>query len=138
MKNSSSSIIVFVIIFLAITAIYVFFVVRRREITFEGTVTDKDINESVAQNSGPANQGGISFGNRGNVTHQYMIKVKTDAGKTVNYQVSEGQYEIIKIGDRVSKGKGTTEVNIVSSTQNSPPQAPSSPPTNTTPPNIVA
>jgi hypothetical protein len=110
-------IIFFVIVFAIIGGLYI----RRREIVFEGEVVDKDIHESTVQNNSMGS-GGITFGNSGGVTHSYMIKVKTDAGKEVNYQISEGKYEIIKIGDRVSKPKGTTDITILSSRQSVPDQ----------------
>ena len=129
MSNTKNGIIVG-IIFLTFIALFLGLYIRRREIAFEGDVIDKDVIENQVQNTSPMNRGGITFGNSGGVTHTYQIKVKTSTGKTVNYQISEGMYEIIKIGDRVSKPKGTTEVSIVSSTSGiSPPNTNTSPPT---------
>jgi hypothetical protein len=94
--------------------------------------------------------GGIMIGNmNGGVTHEYKIKVKTDAGKEINYKISEGMYEVVKIGDRVSKTSGTTEITILSSAQPAtaastgttpiPPTAtpPTVPPQNTNPQSFV-
>jgi len=72
----------------------------------------------------------IVIGNTGGVRHTYSIKVKTDQGKEISYTISAGMYETIKIGDRVSKPKGTTEITIVSSAASTPATSPDqSPPT---------
>ena len=121
-------------------AIYSFF--HRRDETFTGLVIDKDIIENqVNNNMMRPNQPGINIGMGGmmnngfggGIQHTYRIKVKTDAGKEIHYQISEGKYEIIKIGDRVSKAHGTTDVEIVSSSTPTTEQNPTQP-MNPTPP----
>jgi len=119
MQSSSSNnplVLVAVIAIFAIALILVIVsAIRRREESFEGKVIDKDIQENVVQNQPINQQPGITFGNTGAVTHAYRVKVQTDTGKVINYQISEGLYETIKIGDRVSKPKGTTTLSIVNS-----------------------
>ncbi len=117
MKNS---IIIGIIVIVAagIAALYI----RRRNMTFEGIVTDKDIKEIVNENTNLAQRSTISFGNTGNsVTHQYNIKVQTTSGKIINWQISEGKYQILNIGDHVSKRSGTTDIDITPRTQVPPP-----------------
>ncbi len=90
--------------------------IRRREIAFDGEVIDKNIIENrggVNINNGMND--GLSYNNNtigSGVTHTYKIKVKTTSGKTINYKISSGMYETVKIGDNVSKPKGTTEITI--------------------------
>ena len=106
------AVVVIAIIFVIVMAI------RRREIAFEGEVIDKDIietrNNMPMNNMNPASQGGINIISGGGIQHEYKIKVKTATGKTIGYKISSGMYEVIKIGDMVSKPKGTTEVTIIS------------------------
>jgi len=132
----TTKIIVFGVFGLFILLVIVLYI-RRREMVFEGEVIDKNVVENQVHNTQPMNQG-ITIGNNmnGGVTHSYTIKVKTDAGKTIGYPISSGMYEVIKIGDRVSKPKGTTEVTIVSSKTNvtNPPQGIAGQPPAPTPP----
>jgi len=120
MKNQGLYVVL--IAFVAVIGIIIFLAIRRREEVFDGEVIDKNIVESQVMNNGIGNPGigagGIMIGNSGGVRHTYRIKVKTDQGKTVNYTISEGMYEIVKIGDRVSKPKGSTEITILSSNNN--------------------
>lgn len=119
---------VFGLIFAGIITLYI----RRREEVFEGQVVDKDIVEGV-NNSMPMNsQPGLHIGGTagyGNVTHSYVVKVQTAEGKTKTWNVSEGKYEIIKIGDHVVKPKGTTDLQIVSQTAAPGQQQPAGPAT---------
>jgi hypothetical protein len=136
MKNTLALIAILVIFGGAIVFIIVN-AIRRREINFEGTVIDKNIIENRANNNSMMNRpgGGIMIGGNmnGGVTHEYKIRVKTDLGKEINYKITEGMYEIIKIGDRVSKASGTTEITI----QSSPSQVPPPGPTNNSPTSSV-
>ncbi|HVO86707.1 MAG TPA: hypothetical protein VMT23_03215 [Candidatus Binatia bacterium] len=140
--TNPKAVIAFIAVFAAFIALFIGLYIRRREVVFTGTVIDKNILESVAQNSTmPMNQGGITFGggrlgvgNNSGVIHNYQIRVKTDAGKEFNYPISSGKYEIIKIGDRVSKPKGTTEVDIISAATPANQAGPSAPPPSTAPP----
>jgi len=120
---------VFVLILVGIIALYI----RRREEVFEGQVVDKDIVENV-NNTMPVNsQPGFHIGGPigyNNVTHTYVVKVQTGDGKTKTWNVTEGKYEIIKIGDHVAKPKGTTELQIVSTQQQPAPNPPAQPPGN--------
>ncbi len=116
-------ILVFVVVFGCIIFSYIY----RRTESFEGVVVDKDVRENI-NNTMPNRSGGITLGatNGGNVTHQYMLKVKTDAGKTIHYQVSEGKYQLINIGDRVSKRSGTTDVEVTQKATGGQSQPPAS------------
>lgn len=115
MKTSKSGIL-FAVVFVVILAVIAIFTIRRREESFEGEVIDKDVNQSQMptnpMNNG-ANNSTITINNTG-MRSTYSIKVKTDAGKVIHYTISEGMYEVVKIGDRVSKPKGTTEISIIS------------------------
>ena len=143
MKNVST----YVVIVVAI-GLFIFLAIRRREEVFEGEVIDKNIVESQVMNNAYGNpamrEPGIMIGNTGGLRHTYTIKVKTDQGKVINYTISEGKYEIIKIGDRVSKPKGTAEITIVSSNtsaSSAPPSDASSVgpmPTNLNPPQAIS
>src|SRR6185503_19348059 len=105
---------IFIIVPVIVVAIYW----RRREEVFEGEVVDKDVVENVNNTMPMDSRPGLHFGGPSGfsgTTHTYVVKVKTLAGKTITWQVSEGKYDIIKIGDRVSKPKGTTDLQILSS-----------------------
>lgn len=112
-------------IFVAVVGLFAGLYIRRRAIAFAGKVIDKDVHEQVNNNfnqNQAANKGiSINTASASNVTHQYMIKILTDAGKTINWQVSQGKYEIINIGDHVTKPAGTTEVEITHQTMPPPP-----------------
>lgn len=93
---------------------------KRRDMSFEGVVLDKNMQENVVNNTvGQPQQQGIVIGgnNQAAVTHSYSIRVNTATGEVVSYSISSGMYETIKIGDRVSKAKGSTDIPIVSSGQ---------------------
>ena len=134
--------------FIIVIGVIIFLAVRRREEVFEGEVIDKNIIESQVMNNGISNPGigagGIMIGNSGGLRHTYKIMVKTDQGKTINYTISSGMYEIIKIGDRVSKPKGSTEITIISSNNSNTPtptsnnSAASPMPTNLNPPESIS
>lgn len=134
-------------IFVVVGVVLIVSYVRRRGESFEGTVIDKDVRENINSNNNFNQTSGIRFGNSGTVTHEYMIKVQTDAGKTIHYKISEGKYEIVKIGDRVSKHSGTTDIEIVQATTTppttpvapspaAPPTIPPTPPVPPTPPQV--
>jgi hypothetical protein len=114
-------------------AIYSFF--HRRDESFTGIVIDKDIIENQVNNNMQMGRPGVNIGAvpimgnglGGGIRHTYRIKVKTDVGKEIHYTISEGMYEIIKIGDHVSKAHGTTDVTILGSTQPILPTQPTEP-----------
>ncbi|MEI7838589.1 MAG: hypothetical protein WCI37_02265 [bacterium] len=120
-KGSPYLLILFIVIFGGVIIYFIYSSIKRKEEVFEGVIIDKNVIENqTANNTGsPTNNGiGLNIGNNlGGVTHTYKIRVKDDSGKEFNYKVSEGQYEILKIGDRVSKAKGTTVVTVISSSQ---------------------
>jgi nitrogen fixation protein FixH len=124
-KGSPYLIIIIIAVFGTVIAVLIYSAIRRREVSFEGEVIDKNIIETRQINNmqpGVNNGNGINLGNmQGNVTHTYKIKVKDNSGKVINYKVSQGKYEIIEIGDRVSKPKGTTDVTILDSSKTNNP-----------------
>lgn len=129
-QHMAIAIVIFLILFLiGFVALYI----HRRQEVFEGEVVDKDIVENVNENIAANNRPGIRLGGSNNVTHTYIVKVRTAAGKTITWNISEGKYEIIKIGDRVSKPKGTMDLQIISSSTPAgpapvPPAPPAQPP----------
>ncbi len=148
--SSPTTTIIIGAVFAAILVIVIILAIRRREIVFEGEVIDKNIVENVNQppmnNGGNLNNGGINMITNGGIQHEYYIKVKTSTNKKIKYKISSGMYEIIKIGDMVSKPKGTTDITITSSAANTtsspnvtspPPSPPTTPPISppTVPPN---
>lgn len=140
--------VIVIIIFVAIVGLFIGAYVHRRQEVFEGEVIDKDIQEQVNNNfNGNQNRSGVGFTLRGvnfnnnngsNVTHTYSIKVRITTGKEINWQISEGKYEIVKIGDHVTKQAGTTEVDITPKAQpglpTTTPRASTSQPSVPTPP----
>ena len=123
-KGSPYLIIIIIAVFGTVIAVLIYSAIRRREVSFEGEVIDKNIVETVQTNDmqGVNNGTGINLGNmQGKMTHTYKIKVKDNSGKVINYKVSQGKYEIIEIGDRVSKPKGTTDVTILDSSKTNNP-----------------
>ena len=123
-KGSPYLIIIIIAVFGTVIAVLIYSAIRRREVSFEGEVIDKNIVETVQTNDmqGVNNGTGINLGNmQGYVTLTYKIKVKDNSGKVINYKVSQGKYEIIEIGDRVSKPKGTTDVTILDSSKTNNP-----------------
>jgi hypothetical protein len=121
------AVIIIILLIVSFAGFIVLYIHQREEI-FEGEVVDKDIVETTPAQS-MNNRPGLSFGSAGygGVQHTYKVKVKTSNGQTKNWTVSEGKYEIIKIGDRVSKSKGTRDLEIISSAPSAP--APAMPPT---------
>ncbi len=106
------TIIGFIVIFAIIGGLYL----KKKNMSFDGEVIDKDIKETDNINNTVNNMdrpGTISFGNKNNVSHFYSIKVRTTAGKDIHWNISEGKYEIIKIGDFVTKRSGTTDIEII-------------------------
>ena len=99
---------IFIVIFSAIVIVAIVFAIKRHEEVFEGEVIDKNEVETMNNNMPMNNSITIINRSSGNVQHSYTIKVKTTVGKVINYAISSGMYEIIKIGDTVSKAKGTT------------------------------
>jgi len=118
--SSKYGIVIFIAILAVVLGIIVYSNVKRKGESFEGVVTDKDIIETQQMNdTSTPGANGINIGNYGNggIRHSYRIKVKDDSGKDIKYSISAGMYEIIKIGDRVSKAKGTTDIKILSSSK---------------------
>lgn len=112
------------LIFAVIIGVIVGNYLRRKGQVFEGVIRDKDVQETVHDNT---DQNGVSTGSS-EVTHSYYIKVETSAGKTIRYSVSEGKYEQAAIGDRVSKRAGTTDVEIIKNIANTPAPPSADPP----------
>jgi hypothetical protein len=107
--------------FIAIMGTFVAVYFHRRSETFDGEVVDKDVQEVVENSNYNQPSRGITFSlsgnnNQGDVTHTYMVKIKTSAGDTKTWQVSQGKYEIINIGDHVIKPSGTTDLQVTAKT----------------------
>lgn len=116
--------------FVVVGALVIGLYIRRRNMSFEGTVTDKDIREETVTNTGQNQPSGITFGNNnGGLRHVYTIKVQTTVGKSLNWQVSEGKYQIINIGDKVMKRSGTTDIEVTAKTQPTAQPTPTASPT---------
>lgn len=105
---------------------------KRKDAVWTGVVVDKDISENVYDGNDFGNnnrQNGIglfSIGNTNNqvaVTHSYSIKVKTDGGGQIDWDISSGLYETINIGDRLTKSAGTDVPEVIEKVAVSPPIA---------------
>lgn len=133
--------VVFIVTFvIAVFGVLIGVYIHRRNMSFEGTVTDKDIQEEMVNtNTVGQDVGTITLGNRNSVRHIYKIKVQTPAGKIISWQVSEGKYQIINIGDKVIKRSGTTDIEITPATPSAAttPNTPMTPPTSNTPGSLV-
>ncbi|MDQ5932367.1 MAG: hypothetical protein QG649_452 [Patescibacteria group bacterium] len=95
---------------------------KRKDASWTGVVIDKAMQEHVDRdlNNRQSNDGGgvslISFGNNRSdvaVTHSYSITVRPEGGETFNWSVSSGFYELVSIGDKLSKRPGTTTPEII-------------------------
>ena len=134
------ALVVIIVIVIAVVGYAIYSAIKRREEVFEGEVVDKDVieTEAVNHNYGPPGTprpSGIVIGNAGSgIKHTYKIKVKTDQGKVIGYVISEGMYETVKIGDRVSKAKGSAEITIVAQAAGATVPPPPAPPPSTPPP----
>ena len=96
---------------------------KRKNAQWSGTVIDKDTKKEYIHNtrhsrrnrrrggSGIGLAGAVLAGNsmrRGNYTLKYYIFVKTDEGEEIKWEVSDGLYEEVNIGDQLKKEPGTT------------------------------
>lgn len=91
--------------------IFIAFYIRRRNMAFEGVVTDKDVRQEVINDPNSNQSSGIRIGSSP-VRQIYTIKIQKSDGKSVSWQVSEGKYQIINIGDKVTKKPGTTDIEV--------------------------
>ncbi len=100
----------------AIIAIILIFVAvryfRRRAMRWTGIVIDKNYIENIITRRGngsvvKAGSFEIDMNPQTQVKKNYYIVVKTDAGQELRWDISEGLYPIINIGDRLSKEPGT-------------------------------
>ncbi len=116
---------------------------KRKDAVWTGVVVDKDISENVydsndfGDNNRQNSIGLFSIGNTNNqvaVTHSYSIKVKTDGGEQIDWDISSGLYETINIGDRLTKSAGTDVPEIIEKAPVSPPPV-TQPQQNTSPQN---
>jgi hypothetical protein len=126
-------------IFVVITGIFVATYLHRRSETFDGEVVDKDVQEVVENSNYNQPSRGMTFSlsgnnNQGGVTHTYMVKIKTATGDTKSWQVSQGMYEVINIGDHVVKPSGTTTLQVTAKAQQQAAQPASTPPAPTSQP----
>ncbi len=119
-------------LFIIIGAVVVGLYLKKKNMSFEGEVIDKDVKEIENINNtvnDMGRPGTLTFSTKNNTSRVYSIKVKTMAGKEIHWNISEGKYEIIKIGDFVTKRSGTTDIDITQKVTdtNTQPQPPASP-----------
>lgn len=105
-----------IVIFVLVVAIVLAVIIKKREVSFDGQVINKNIEEYDLlnlDNKTTVNSGNnISNGN--SIAHDYFVYVKTSNGKNIKYQIPATLYETIKIGDLVSKQKGNNSLVITS------------------------
>jgi len=118
MSNSTIGILVIAVLVIVIGFVIIQYF-RRRSAKWAGSVIDKGFTEHVdrdtvsnrsSQSGSSLKIGGLTIGGnmqQRHVTRSYYIRVQTDEGKEIKWPVSEGLYETIKIGDRLTKEPGT-------------------------------
>ena len=96
---------------------------KQKNSSWSGTVIDKGYDEHVRSNQRRRQPGlrvgGIGIGNinQQHVSVKYYIRVETLAGGELKWPVSEGLYQQINIGDKLSKESGTKIPRITESSQ---------------------
>jgi hypothetical protein len=105
-----------IVILVIVVAVILVVIIKKREVSFDGQVIDKNVQEYDLLNldNKPPMNNGNNISNGNSIAHDYFVKVETTNGKTINYQVPALTYETINIGDRVSKQKGKTKLVITS------------------------
>lgn len=106
------------ILFLCMLAFFAISFYQRKSMVWTGIVIDKGFDEHTQSND---NGGGIQIGKSlrigGNVqnyvSRKYYIRVKTDVGQELKWNISEGLYGVINIGDRLAKDAGTQIPRVV-------------------------
>jgi ABC-type Na+ efflux pump permease subunit len=101
---------------------------KKKSSSWKGVVIDKGTREKVRNNTtnrnnsvgpnitiGKVSIGGLTNSNQRHVSISYFVVVKTDQGKEINWGISEGLYEKIKVGDEIEKTAGTMTPSIISS-----------------------
>ncbi len=115
-------------IFVAIViAVIVFFAMRHSKMkssAWRGTVVDKGTREHVRNNSvsrrntqqnaprptltiGNVSIGQAQVGNLAHISVTYYVVVKTEEGNELYWNISEGLYEKVQIGDILEKSSGS-------------------------------
>ncbi|MDO8336022.1 MAG: hypothetical protein Q7T74_04570 [Candidatus Saccharibacteria bacterium] len=136
---------IFTVLFLAVLvgALIYYFISekKRKDSQWVGVVIDKNIRETVHDDSNSHRDSGgginiisISANDRSGpvVTHRFELTIKTDTGEQINnWEVTSGSYELINIGDRCKKNKGT---NVLEPLKKTEPIQSETPPTTTPPP----
>jgi len=91
---------IFIVIFSAIVIVAIVFAIKRREEVFEGKVIDK--NEVETMNNNMSMNNSITIINRGsgNVQHSYTIKIGDTVSKAKGTTIN--RYLSFKIGNRYS------------------------------------
>ncbi len=98
---------------------------KKRSTQWTGTVIDKGYTERV-QTTGSRRGGlkiggtAISHGGGQHVSLNYYIVVKIDGEKELRWSISEGLYQRISIGDKLSKDSGTMIPRVVEAMRNAP------------------
>ncbi len=98
---------------------------KKRSMQWTGAVIDKGYTERVHSTRGRGNSlkvGGIAINqDRGqHVSLNYYIVVQVDGGKELRWSVSEGLYQTINVGDKLSKDSGTMIPRVVEAVHNVP------------------
>ena len=98
---------------------------RRKGMQWSGVVIDKNSSENISRSQptvmnnqssltlGSIRIGGSDFQPQQRINLQYYIIVKTDDGKELRWNVSEGLYQTLNIGDKLKKDSGTMIPEVV-------------------------
>ena len=91
---------------------------RKRATEWIGIVIDKGTTQSYrttsVRRSPRVNVGPFSLGqNNRHININYYVVVETDSGKEIRWNISEGLYEVVKVGDKLKKDKGTTIPRVI-------------------------
>jgi hypothetical protein len=98
-------IIISIILALGVVSLFVFAIVRainNFKMAFEGIVVDKSKTRDPSD-----------MDNRGIITFTYRMRVKPDNAKEFDYIINSRFYEVVNVGDRVSKPHNSAAITIV-------------------------
>ncbi len=113
-------VIVVIVVGVGLFAIVQYF--KRKGMSWSGVVIDKSFTETQVSNSNSRSSGstlsvggfGVNLGQRPQAVNiTYYLVVKTDDGKELRWNVGEGLYGTINIGDRLRKSPGSMTPEVV-------------------------
>lgn len=117
-QGSSWIIVLFVVVFGCFLVAFIVQKVKRRGAQWTGTVIDKSMSEDMVRDSlhdRNDNQGlNIRLGNTNAVKRTYQLRIRDTAGKEFGWQVGEGVYQSVNVGDTLQKQPGTETPTVVS------------------------